>query len=58
MGDWTVWGDGSKPVLEGTEEECKAYVVANIETRLDIYIADPKGAEWDYDPYSKKWEKL
>ena len=55
--DFTVWGDQTEPVLEGTEDECKAFVVSH-EERIDLYLAAPDGTEWDYNRAADLWEKL
>jgi hypothetical protein len=58
MDDWTVWGDSPEPVLEASEEDCKAFVKNNYSTRLDLYLSDPSGVEWDYNGATDEWEKL
>jgi nitrous oxide reductase accessory protein NosL len=50
--EWTCWGDAAEPVLEGTEEECKKYVVHPPEEskdRIDLYVTDPEGNDWVYN---------
>jgi hypothetical protein len=57
--DWTVWGSGTKPLLEGTEEDVKQYILDNPRKSDDmgLYIMSPDGREIEYDSINESWRE-
>jgi hypothetical protein len=55
-GEWLVWGDKMKPLVQGLEDEVKKYVKDHPE-RNDLYIQDPEGTEYAYDQDTDTWNE-
>lgn len=53
--DWVVWGDSTKPIKEGTEEEVKRFVEFATPNK-DLYIASPDGKEFIYE--GNRWVEV
>ena len=59
MNEWTVWGSGREPILEGTEEECRKYILSDLDAADEdgMYLTDPHGKDWEYDTYTSTWKR-
>jgi hypothetical protein len=57
--EWTLWGNGAEPYVNGTEEEVKqAYFENEIDAAASeyLYLQDPHGNEYEHD--GRKWVQV
>jgi len=54
---WRVWGDGRDPVFEGSETDAKAKLIEldEADPKRYLYLEDPDGNEYTYNPVTEKW---
>jgi hypothetical protein len=60
MGQWQVWGSSKSPLLEGSEEDVRQYILDNAD-KADgegWYIMDPDGNEFEYDSVNERWRTV